>query len=283
MADVLLDRPHVGHLGQVGVRRHALGPIGGGPVVGGGDQRFEVGWDSRIDLFPLVDFEEAGLAGRDVGVVLALVEVLRRFGKGPEALFQRHLVEVLDVEVHAVVHAVDQQPGEAGARRRHPGRPEGLVGQGLVNHRRVLDHVVEGHLPQAEERRFFGEFELEARLLIQRPEGPEAALEAYFDRHRGRERTDAPRRAIEGFRDREGAGLVVALRVRFEARDRGRRQLQLDHDDQAGAVHRRCGVQGGGRSQRRHGGERQHDRKEKPKDPPLPRPPGVHTADTVAP
>ena len=91
LADVALDRPHPGHLPQVGERRHPRRPGGCATRVDGRDQRFQV-WP--FSFFALVDFEIGGAAGADVVPFFSLVEMLDRFVERAERLSSATLSSV---------------------------------------------------------------------------------------------------------------------------------------------------------------------------------------------
>ena len=168
VGEVALERPHPGHLAKVGDRRDALGERHGVAAVDGVDQGFEVG---AVFFVALVGFEAGSPAFPHVVAGLPLVEMLGRAFERSEALFEGDLVERLDVGVEPDVLPVEADVGVARARRRRPEGAEGEVGERLVRHRLVLDHVVERHLPQPEEGVGFFELQLEGGLAGDRPKG----------------------------------------------------------------------------------------------------------------
>jgi len=239
LADVPLDCPHPRHLPQVGSRGDAARPRGRAARAHGRDQRLEV---AEIFLVALIDLECRGRTGLDVGPAFALVEVLNVGVKGSEEPFKGEVVEALDVEVEAEVLAVDAQIGVAGPRARHTSGGQGRVGEGLADHRRVLDHVVEGHLLQPEGAFAFGEFQFEGGLAGQRPEGA-AALQAHLDFDRRRRSAGSGRRPV---RLGQGEGAVhVLLRFELQFGFGRRRQGQIDDVDAVGPVELSGRVRGG--------------------------------------
>ena len=103
---------------------------------------------------------------------------------GREPARQRDLVERLEVEIDAVRLAVHAHERVPGPRRGDLGGAEQLVRERLVDHRVVLDHVVQRQAPQAEEslpRDDLVEADLERGLRRERAERAGAALQPHAD------------------------------------------------------------------------------------------------------
>ena len=227
MADVLLDRPHPGHLAKVGERPDPVGEIDGVGPVGGVASAIR----SARSFSPSSISNFADVGDPDVVAVFALVEVLRGLLKRAEPLLQGDVVQRLDVEVDAEVFAVQDRRRRSPSGGGDAGGAKRFVGEDLVDHRGVLDHVVERHLLQAEELLAVDELvelDLEGGLFGQVAERPVPALEADPDDDRRRESPLSPGLP---FVESEKVAAHVLVRVRLPARrsppDRG----QVDHVD----------------------------------------------------